>query len=84
MANELIGVGPDISYEELISQLEEGQVLMITWLPNPLNDPEVRPVDGEQDYGSIVGSTEYGLFDELRWFASSTGSVNPYDYDLFS
>jgi hypothetical protein len=83
MANKLIGVGPDISYDDLISQLEEGEVLMITWLPNPLNDPKVRPVTDEQDHRSIVSSAEDGWYDELRWFASRSGSKNPYDYDMF-
>lgn len=81
--NRLIGEGQGVSYADLMSQLQEGEVLVATWLRDPLNTPKARPVTDEHDHSSIAGKTEHGYYVELRWFASTTGSVNPIDYDMF-
>lgn len=81
--NRLLGEGMDVSYGDLMGQLREGEVLMATWLRDPLNTPKVRPVIDENDLKSIVSKTKYGYYVKLRWFASTTGFVNPIDYGMF-
>jgi len=52
MTSLLLGVGKDISYDDLMIQLEEGEMLMVTWLPNPLNTLKVRPVTDKRDHST--------------------------------
>ncbi|WP_280448613.1 hypothetical protein [Nocardia brasiliensis] len=83
MTNRLLGEGQDVSYDDLIGQLREGEVLVATWLRDPLNTPNARPVVDENDLKSIASKAKYGYYVKLRWFASTTGSENPIDYGMF-
>lgn len=81
--NRLLSVGTKISYAELTAKLREGEILVATWLRDPANFPHARPVIDEHDHDSVVGKTIHGYYVRLRWFASTTGSVNPIDYGMF-
>lgn len=73
----------DVTYDALQGELQDGEVLVATWLRDPANFPQVRLVGDENDHSSIVGKTVHGYYVKLRWFASTTGSVNPIDYGMF-
>jgi len=81
--NRLLGIGTKLSYADLMAQLQEGEMLVATWLRDPANFPHARPVIDEHDHASIVGKTVHGYYVRLRWFASKTGSENPIDYGMF-
>jgi hypothetical protein len=83
MTNRLLFKGELISYAELMDQLKEGEVLVATWLRDPANFPNARPVVDENDMLDIAGKTKYGYYVKLRWFASTTGSEDPLDYGMF-
>lgn len=83
MTNRLIRQGQDVSYDDLMSELKDGEVLVATWLRDPVNIPYARPVTDKNDHRSIADKTRYGYYVNLRWFASTTGSTNPIEYGMY-
>jgi hypothetical protein len=76
--------GTSASYDELNTQLLDGEVLVATWLRDPAMTPNARPVNGESDYVTIIAKTKAGYYVQLRFFASTTASEDYYAYNADS
>ncbi len=82
MTNRLLRQGKDASYDEMIGALGEGEVLVATWLRDPMNTPNAAVVENAAQAQMISSKTEHGYYVQLRWYASVSGSTNPFDYSL--
>lgn len=78
MSNRLLAEGSDVTYDGLKSLLEEGEVLVATWLRDPANTPNARTNIGPDDVLDIMSATTFGYYVKTRWFASSNPSDNNY------
>jgi hypothetical protein len=80
MSNRLLKSGTSTSFEEVNKMLEEGEVLVASWLRDPQLEPHVRAVTSEGDFDTIVaratGDDPYYV--ELKFFAAPP--AEEYDY----
>jgi hypothetical protein len=80
MSYTLLDEDSNLSYDELEGKLKEGETLVATWRVDLSNLPKARLVTDEDGYNSITSKAKVGLYNDVRWFASTTGSTNYFDY----
>ncbi len=83
MAHRFIGEGTKHSYDELIAQLEEGHMLVATWLLDPIY-PQAEVIKAKVDFERIVRDTRIGYNIELRFFSSSHEPGHFFDYNTLT
>lgn len=84
MTPRLIFSGYDISYGRLLELRHPGEKIVAVWRRDLLNTVHILCITGERDYTIIAGQTKNGFYHSLRWYGTSTGSVDPADYGVSS
>ena len=91
MANRLLFIGKQTGYDDLVYDLQEGEQLMAAYYLSHPRRPCITPVSNEGSFDEIMEGaydnnepqelTGWSFF-SLRWYASTTGSINPTEYGI--
>lgn len=77
MSHHALGTSTDFS----TLKINEGETLVAHWLRDPINNPVVAVVEDENHFNTIVAKAGAGYYNELKFFATTNFTENPYAYE---